>query len=87
VHVIAVHGQETLFVAPHWHEKHDELFRIIKGRMEVMIGSNTRVYVPEDGEIRIPKRVVHSLRCFIGEETIFEERTEPMVSAYACCAI
>jgi hypothetical protein len=52
--------------------------------MEVMIGSNTRIYVPEDGEVRIPRRIVHSLRCFIGEETIFEDRTDPMVSVYIC---
>jgi len=84
VHVVAVHNQETLFVAPHWHETHDELIRIIKGRMEATIGSNTRIYVPEDGEIRFPKHVVHSLRSFVGEEMIFEERTEPMVSVYIC---
>lgn len=79
VHVSAeVHNQETLLAPPHWHETHDEFFRIVKGRLEVMIGSNTRIYVPEDGEICIPKGVVHSLRGFIGEETIFEERTEPM---------
>jgi mannose-6-phosphate isomerase-like protein (cupin superfamily) len=82
VTVVAVQNQEALFVPPHWHETHDEFFRIIKGRMEVMIGLNTRIYVPEDGEIRIPKRVVHSLRCFVGEETIVEERTDPMVSEY-----
>jgi len=80
VHVVAVDNQEGLFVPPHWHETHDELFRVIKGRMEATIGSNTRIYVPEDGEILIPRRVVHSLRCFIGEEAIIEERTEPMVS-------
>jgi len=54
--------------------------------MEVMIGSTTRIYVPEDGDIRIPKGVVHSLRCFFGEETIFEERTDPMVSAHEIVA-
>ena len=82
MHVVAVHNQDALFAPLHWHETHDELFRVIKGRMEVMIGSNTRIYVPEDGEIRIPKGVAHSSRCFIGEETIIEERTDPMVSEY-----
>ena len=84
MHVVAVHNQEPLFVAPHWHETHDKLFRVIKGRMEATIGSNTRIYAPEDGEIRIPKRVVHGFRSFIGEETIIEERTDPMVSEYLC---
>ncbi|KAF8902603.1 hypothetical protein CPB84DRAFT_1775781 [Gymnopilus junonius] len=78
VQVAAITDGETLYVPPHWHEMHDELFRVIKGRLAVMIGKEWRDYVPEDGEIRIPKGVVHSLRGFKGEETIFEERTEPM---------
>jgi len=78
VHVAAITDAETLYVPPHWHETHDELFRVIKGRLRVLIGKEWRDYVPEDGEIRIPKGVVHSLRGFQGEETIFEERTEPM---------
>ncbi|KAF4613153.1 hypothetical protein D9613_011160 [Agrocybe pediades] len=80
IHVTAIPASEgeTLYVFPHWHDEHDELFRVVKGRLEVLIGTVTKQYVPEDGEIRIPKGVVHSMRTFHDEETIFEERTEPM---------
>jgi len=75
---ISVTDKEIPSVPLHWHELHDELFRVLKGRIEVRIGNETRIYVPEDGEVRIPKRTLHSLKFFSGEECIFEERTEPM---------
>ncbi|KDR77298.1 hypothetical protein GALMADRAFT_139292 [Galerina marginata CBS 339.88] len=78
VRVAPLTDHETLYVPPHWHETHDELFRIVKGRMRVLIGTEWKTYVPEDGEVLIPRRTVHSLQCFQGEETIFDERTEPM---------
>ncbi|KAF8800652.1 hypothetical protein BYT27DRAFT_7148536 [Phlegmacium glaucopus] len=78
VHVSATADEAALFIPPHWHELHDEIFRVLKGRLEVRIGNDTRIYVPDDGEVRIPKRVVHSLRFFPGEECIMEEKTEPM---------
>ncbi|PPQ92523.1 hypothetical protein CVT25_010356 [Psilocybe cyanescens] len=78
IHVAAITDAETLYVTPHWHDKYDELFRVTKGRLQVRIGNNTRIYVPEDGEILIPRGTVHGMRGFQGEETIFEERTEPM---------
>lgn len=81
VHVAAIPASQgdTLYVPPHWHVEHDELFRVLKGRLRVTIGGQTRDYVPSDGEIRIPKGVVHSIRGIHDEETIFEERTDPMV--------
>jgi len=45
----------------------------------VLIGPETKLSSPEDGEIKIPRGVVHSLRGFHDEETIFEEGTDPMV--------
>lgn len=63
----------------HWHEMHDEIFRVVKGRMIVRIGNESRIYVPEDGEVRIPKGVLHSLNFFSGEECIFEDKTDPLV--------
>lgn len=63
----------------HWHEEHDELFRVLEGRLEVRLGRETRFYTAADGEIRISKGVVHSLRVVKGEECLFEERTDPMV--------
>ena len=44
-----------------------------------MIGTETKDYTPEDGEIMVPKGSVHSLRGFHDEETIFEEKTGPVV--------
>ncbi|KAH9474776.1 hypothetical protein JR316_0013241 [Psilocybe cubensis] len=78
VHVAAITDAETLNVLPHWHDKYDELFRVIKGRLRVRIGDVTRDYTAEDGEILIPRGTIHSLHGFKGEETIFEERTDPM---------
>ena len=76
---ISATDKEIPSVPLHWHELHDELFRVLKGRIRVRIENETRIYVPEDGEVRIPKRTLHSLNFFSGEECIFEERTEPMV--------
>ena len=64
----------------HWHEKHDEIFRVVKGRMTVRIGNESRIYVPEDGELLVPKGVLHSFSFFPGEECIFEDKTDPVVS-------
>ncbi|KAF8188056.1 hypothetical protein BJ912DRAFT_969035 [Pholiota molesta] len=55
---------EEFYVPPHWHATHDELFHVVRGRLEVRIGAEKRFYAPEDGEK--------------GEECVFEERTEPM---------
>lgn len=68
-----------MFAPPHWHETHDEIFRVCKGEVEFKIGSSVKMYGPDDGEARIPKGVVHSLRSYPGVECILEERTEPMV--------
>ncbi|KAF5384102.1 hypothetical protein D9615_003342 [Tricholomella constricta] len=69
---------DALYVPPHWHETHDEIIRVVKGKMEILLGSSLRVYTPEDGDVVIPKGVVHSLRTFKGIECIFYERTDPM---------
>ncbi|KAF8159892.1 hypothetical protein B0H34DRAFT_705243 [Crassisporium funariophilum] len=70
------------YVPPHWHATHDELFRVLCGRLEVCVGGGGggawRVYTREDGEVRIGRGVVHSLRGFPGEELHFEEGTDPM---------
>ncbi|KAG6907406.1 hypothetical protein DXG01_009018 [Tephrocybe rancida] len=69
---------DTLYVPPHWHETHDEIIRVVEGKMEIRLGSNVREYTQEDGEVVISKGVVHSLRTFKGVECTFYERTEPM---------
>ncbi|KJA18675.1 hypothetical protein HYPSUDRAFT_190659 [Hypholoma sublateritium FD-334 SS-4] len=70
--------EEEFNVPAHWHERHDEIFHIVAGRMEVRIGDKKRFYTPEDGEICIPRGVEHSIRVVKGEELIVEERTVPM---------
>jgi len=37
------------------------------------------MYGPEDGEVKIPKGVVHSLKAYKGVECVVDERTDPMV--------
>lgn len=78
-HITGAPDADILEVPLHWHETHDEIFLVIKGRLQVRIGPSVRLYGPEDGEVRIPKRVEHSLKSRKGEECIFYERTEPMV--------
>ncbi|KAG5639763.1 hypothetical protein H0H81_000043 [Sphagnurus paluster] len=72
---------ETLYVPPHWHDTHDEILRVVKGKLEITLGSVARVYTPEDGEVLIRKGVVHSLRSLKGVACTFYERTDPMVGA------
>ncbi|KAG5349086.1 hypothetical protein C0989_006095, partial [Termitomyces sp. Mn162] len=69
---------DAAYIPPHWHETHDEIFRLIKGRMEVKLDSNVRIFTPEDGDVVVREGVVHSLRTFKGEECVFYERTDPM---------
>ncbi|KAG6816786.1 hypothetical protein H0H87_002942 [Tephrocybe sp. NHM501043] len=69
---------DTLYVPPHWHETHDEIIRVVKGKMEIRLGSSTREYTAEDGDVIIHKGVVHSLRTLKGIECTFYERTDPM---------
>ncbi|THV05734.1 hypothetical protein K435DRAFT_712399 [Dendrothele bispora CBS 962.96] len=69
---------DQFFVPKHWHETHDEIMRVVKGKLDIMLGSTWKTYTPEDGEVVIKKGVVHSLRAARGEETVFHERTSPM---------
>ncbi|KJA17827.1 hypothetical protein HYPSUDRAFT_70451 [Hypholoma sublateritium FD-334 SS-4] len=76
---IAKDVPEEVSVPPHWHELHDEVFHVVEGRLEVLVGTVKRFYVPEDGQILIPKGTLHSLRVVKGEECVFEEGTVGMV--------
>ncbi|KIJ69417.1 hypothetical protein HYDPIDRAFT_106021 [Hydnomerulius pinastri MD-312] len=77
VHVAA--DAEQLHVPPHWHDAHDETFRVVKGQMKYLIGKETHIFTPEDGEVSVPRGVVHALSSVPGAgETIFEEKTTPM---------
>lgn len=50
--------------------------------MEITLGASVRLYGPDDGDVEIPKGVVHSLKTHKGVACIFQERTDPMVSEY-----
>ncbi|KAF2728576.1 hypothetical protein EJ04DRAFT_449038 [Polyplosphaeria fusca] len=74
-------------VGAHWHEAYDEVMRIAKGRAKIRLGNTFRVIGPEDGEIFIPKFVVHDIMradvdAKVGEgddeELWIEERGEPV---------
>ncbi|KAF9474291.1 hypothetical protein BDN70DRAFT_884995 [Pholiota conissans] len=74
----ATPGCERLIVPPHWHPKHGEYHRVVKGRVSITRGGVTQIATPEDGELYTPAGVVHSLEGFEGEELIIEERTDPV---------
>ncbi|KAH7930822.1 hypothetical protein BV22DRAFT_1190930 [Leucogyrophana mollusca] len=76
VHVAA--DAEQLYVPPHWHANHDETFRVLQGKMMYLVGKDTRIYTPDDGEVTVPRGVVHSLSSVVGIETVFEEKSTPM---------
>ncbi|TFK32076.1 hypothetical protein BDQ12DRAFT_693091 [Crucibulum laeve] len=77
VHITGAPDADKLYVPPHWHETHDEYIRVLSGQLEIVVGGQTKVYCPEDGEATIPKGVVHSLKSLKGIEVLFEERTNP----------
>ncbi|KAJ8508510.1 hypothetical protein ONZ45_g7405 [Pleurotus djamor] len=89
--IVFTADHEGLSVPMHYHELHDEGFRVVKGRVQYTLGeagakfkafsllrATTRWYGPEDGEINIPKGTAHALFIPPGEEVIIEEKTDPM---------
>jgi len=52
-------------IPPHIHTKEDEIFRVLKGKVEIMVGEKTTVL--ESGDVAFaPKNVVHSWK-IVGE--------------------
>ncbi|KAE9406506.1 hypothetical protein BT96DRAFT_875467 [Gymnopus androsaceus JB14] len=68
---------EHFFVAPHWHEEHDEIMSILEGKLKITVGSEVRICTPETGDCFIPRRVPHSLEAFKFVPVVFTERTNP----------
>ncbi|MBT8324386.1 MAG: cupin domain-containing protein [Winogradskyella sp.] len=53
-------------IPPHVHTKEDEIFRVLKGKVEMMVGGKTTIL--ESGDIAFaPKNVVHAWK-IVGEE-------------------
>ncbi|KAF4603134.1 Cupin 2 conserved barrel domain-containing protein [Pleurotus pulmonarius] len=82
---------DGLTVPLHYHETHDEIFRVVKGRVRYTLGepgakfkafswlrATTRFYTAEDGEVVIPKGTAHSIFVEPGQDVVFEEKTTPM---------
>lgn len=72
-------------IPPHIHTKEDEIFRVIKGKVELMVGGKTTVLEPGDVAYA-PKNIAHSWKIIgtenasmctsafpAGIETMFEE--------------
>lgn len=91
--VIISAESDGLTVPLHYHETHDEIFRVVKGRVRYTLGeagakfkafswlrATTRFYTAEDGEVVIPKGTAHAIFVEPGQDVVFEERTTPMVS-------
>ncbi|KAJ7463293.1 hypothetical protein FB451DRAFT_1562299 [Mycena latifolia] len=70
-------GEEAFEVPRHWHLWHTEHHVVLKGRLLITQDDVTRVLTPEDGVCITPAGVVHSIKCFLGEEGIFEEIAIP----------
>ncbi|KAF2789390.1 hypothetical protein K505DRAFT_284477 [Melanomma pulvis-pyrius CBS 109.77] len=71
----------------HWHEDYDEYMRVARGRAKIRLGSEYKIFTPEDGDILIPKLMVHDvMRADVDakkgegddEELWIEERSEPV---------
>jgi quercetin dioxygenase-like cupin family protein len=53
-------------IPPHVHTKEDEIFRVLKGRVEIMVGNKTTIL--NEGDLAFaPKNVVHSWK-IVGTE-------------------
>lgn len=72
---------EILVVPPHWHDEHDEIMRVWKGKLKVTLGSEVMICTPESGDIFIPRGIPHSLESLKGLPLVFTERTDPSVSS------
>ncbi|MCJ1386502.1 hypothetical protein MMC17_009628 [Xylographa soralifera] len=77
--LIRVPPSSSYRVDLHYHMKHTEYLRVVKGSAEVTLGPLTRTYTKANGSIRIARFVVHgwSRATVGGEELIVQEWTDP----------
>ncbi|MCJ1290311.1 hypothetical protein MMC34_001847 [Xylographa carneopallida] len=77
--LIRVPPSSSYTVNLHYHMKHTEYLRVVKGSAKVTVGPLTRTYTKADGSIRIAKFVVHgwSRATADGEDLIVQEWTDP----------
>ncbi|KAI1204741.1 uncharacterized protein F4807DRAFT_446035 [Annulohypoxylon truncatum] len=70
-------GEETLYIPGHWHKDHAEHLSVLKGRIQVTLNGDKIILKAGDPALLVPRRAVHSLKSFEGEELVFRERPEP----------
>lgn len=84
---ITLPEKSTFTVGAHWHERHTEYFRVIKGRLAIKRDGVVEVVTADDGPQRVDKFVVHDFwradRYLPEEEkdagdVITEEWTDPI---------
>lgn len=79
-------------IGAHWHEEYDEYMKVLKGRGKIRLGNEWKVYTAEDGDVKIPRNVVHDI-CRAdkdakpgeedGEDFVWEEWTEPSMFVFS----
>lgn len=62
-------------IPPHIHTKEDEIFRVIKGQVEIMVGNKTTTLKAGDLAFA-PKNIVHSWK------VVSDEKAKMCVSAF-----
>ncbi|OTB08949.1 hypothetical protein M426DRAFT_6980 [Hypoxylon sp. CI-4A] len=70
-------GEEVFYVRPHWHKNHSEYLTVLEGRAEVTLDGEKVILQAGDPAVRVPRRVVHSMRGFEGERLVLRESADP----------
>jgi mannose-6-phosphate isomerase-like protein (cupin superfamily) len=83
---IIIPPRSKFHVGAHWHEDYTEIMRVVKGRVKILLGKTWKVYTAADGEVIIPKNVIHDFMradvdAQLGEEDqgdlVLEETGDP----------
>jgi mannose-6-phosphate isomerase-like protein (cupin superfamily) len=56
---IIIPPRSKFHVGAHWHEDYTEIMRVVKGRVKILLGKTWKVYTAADGDVVIPKNVIH----------------------------
>ncbi|KAJ9662155.1 hypothetical protein H2198_001506 [Neophaeococcomyces mojaviensis] len=56
---ITLPANSTWTPGPHWHERHTEFFKVIRGKVIIKLDGLVKVIGPEDGTQRVDRFVVH----------------------------
>jgi len=78
VDVRADEDDDVFIVPSHWHQDHDEVMRVLEGKIKMTLGNQVTICTPETGDVFIPRGVPHSFESFKGVPCVATERTEPL---------